>query len=190
MNEEYAYNALGSFVEPDTLISHDYARTQSRTLPAEPEQILMFAVLKDALETFQRLYEANTRAGRRLFREAEEWIWSDEADRVFAFVHVCDMLGLDPGYLRRGLHKWAAAHKSEAYRERQPAAVSAAGLSVVRASPQQRREGSTPAGSRPVEQRAKPLAAASRLRAGRQSSSKSFQQRRRAISKLHYTKQA
>jgi hypothetical protein len=187
MNEEYAYNALGSFVEPDTLISHDYAKTQSRTLPAEPEQILMFAVLKDALETFQRLYEANTRAGRRLFREAEEWIWSDEADRVFAFVHVCDMLGLDPGYLRRGLLKWAAAHKSEALRERQPAAaVSTVGLSVVRASPQQRREGSTPARSGALEQRAKSSAAATRLHAGRQNSSKRFQQRRRAISKLHY----
>jgi hypothetical protein len=114
MNEEFANTNLGNLIEPDTLVTHEYSKTQARTLPAEPEQVLLLAVLRDALETFQRLFGAKTTAGRRLFRESEEWIWNDESDRVFSFVHICETLGLDPRYIRQGLRKWAADREQEA----------------------------------------------------------------------------
>jgi hypothetical protein len=114
MNDEFANNNLGNLIEPDTLVTYEHSKTQLRTLPAEPEQALLLAVLKDAIETFQRLFGAKATSARRLFRESAEWIWSDESDRVFSFVHICEALGLDPRYIRRGLRNWAANREQEA----------------------------------------------------------------------------
>jgi hypothetical protein len=113
MNEESANSNVANLLEPDVLVPHDYLRTQLRSLPAEPEQVLLLAVLKDGIETFQRLLNAKTTAGKRQFRETEEWIWSDESDRVFSFIHVCEMLGLDPDYLRRGLRIWSVSDRRQ-----------------------------------------------------------------------------
>jgi hypothetical protein len=33
---------------------------------------------------------------------------------VFSFTNVCETLGLDPGYLRRGLNRWTALAQSGA----------------------------------------------------------------------------
>jgi hypothetical protein len=43
-----------------------------------------------------------------LFEEAEAWLFFDESNRVFSFVSVCNLLGFDPDYLRRGLRQWQA----------------------------------------------------------------------------------
>ena len=37
---------------------------------------------------------------------------TDDDDLPFSFNHVCDVLGLDPGYLRRRLRRWQEAHAS------------------------------------------------------------------------------
>ena len=65
--------------------------------------ILQVAVLTDAVATFRRLDGIENPRARRLFAEAEAWFASDEADGPFTFVTVCDSLGLDPSYIRRGL---------------------------------------------------------------------------------------
>jgi len=65
----------------------------------------MLAVLEEAVATFQRNTHAKTRRGQRLFREAEEWIQSEDVSWTFAFENVCQMLGLDPEYVRGGLER-------------------------------------------------------------------------------------
>jgi hypothetical protein len=70
------------------------------------EQRLLLAVLEDAVHTLQRYADASDSHGRRLFLDALAWFRSDETGSPFAFVTVCEALGLDAGYLRLGLRRW------------------------------------------------------------------------------------
>lgn len=48
---------------------------------------------------------------RREFYAAKKWLNApNNEDWVFSFVNVCEALGLDPNYLRRGLNRWVANH--------------------------------------------------------------------------------
>jgi hypothetical protein len=71
-----------------------------------PEKRLLLAVLEEAVVTFQRYASEQGRRGRRLFREAEEWVGSEEVCWPCSFRNICDVLGFDPGYLRKGLSRW------------------------------------------------------------------------------------
>ena len=78
--------------------------------PDSPERRLLAAVLEDAVRTFQKLSRARDFRGRRLFREVEEWFASEYGDSPFAFVRICEVLGLDGAWLRAGLARWRAVH--------------------------------------------------------------------------------
>jgi hypothetical protein len=73
-----------------------------------PEKALMFAVLADAVETYQQSAFSNSRRKQNLFREAEEWFYKEEGDYLFSFKGICEALGFDPAFLRRGLILWTA----------------------------------------------------------------------------------
>ena len=66
----------------------------------------MAAILEDAIETLEDHWTASGGKKRRLFKETEAWIFSDDANWVFSFVSVCSALGLDPDYLRKGVSRW------------------------------------------------------------------------------------
>ena len=101
--------------EPDVVLPVQFFATVRRQAPAKRGECqLMIAVLEDAVHCFQKYALARDRQGRRLFREAEEWMM-DDAQRAAAprgeeltlsFKYVCDVLGLDPAYLRGGLRRW------------------------------------------------------------------------------------
>jgi hypothetical protein len=74
-----------------------------RFVDHRPEKGLMLAVLEEAIATFRHHLGAESRRGQRLFREADEWFQSADTSWAFAFESVCDVLGLDPGYVRAGL---------------------------------------------------------------------------------------
>jgi hypothetical protein len=78
-----------------------YFQTLRRTGFAEPEKKLMLAILDDALRCREKYLYAKDRRGKKLFREAEEWLLSEEDDWVFSFSHVCEVLGYNPSYLRK-----------------------------------------------------------------------------------------
>lgn len=67
---------------------------------------LMFAVLADAVRCFQTYADARSRAGRRMFGEAEWWIWDRHSEGPFTFQAICETLGIEPDRLRDGLHQW------------------------------------------------------------------------------------
>ena len=79
-----------------------------------PEKRLLLAVLEEAVVTFQRYATDQGRRGRRLFREAEEWVGSEELCWPCSFRNICDVLGLDPCYLREGLRAGATAGREPA----------------------------------------------------------------------------
>src|SRR5690606_11583078 len=59
------------YFEPDILSGHQYFKVFRQKSYSEKEEKLMFAVLTDAIECFQRYADATSRRGRTLFREAE-----------------------------------------------------------------------------------------------------------------------
>jgi len=69
----------------------------------EPEKMLMLAILVDAISCFVKLPAAAAMARKRQWLEARNWLCSDRLDWPFAFRNVCEVLGFDPDYLRRGL---------------------------------------------------------------------------------------
>lgn len=107
----------------DTLLPVQYFETFRRTVPIEPEKKLMLAALADALTCFQKYLAARKGKGKNLFREADEWIFGEDDDHLFSFENVCEVIGLDPQYVRRLLAQWKQAQlvkpaKAEIYRLR------------------------------------------------------------------------
>ncbi|HUK40146.1 MAG TPA: hypothetical protein VLX11_03855, partial [Candidatus Acidoferrales bacterium] len=56
----------------------------------------------------QKYVSARDGKGKILFQETEDWVLDQGADWLFSFASVCDTLGFDPDYLRRGLLQWKA----------------------------------------------------------------------------------
>ena len=85
---------------PDVMLPEQYFdRLASRTSDS-PERRLLFAVLLDAIIQLQR---RNTSGSV----EAERWIRNEaDSDFPFAFRNVCEALGIEAEYLRRGLMSW------------------------------------------------------------------------------------
>jgi hypothetical protein len=74
-----------------------------------PEAALMYAVLEDAFLCFQKQFEMERRRIQRA-RQAEDWFFSDDFQWLFSFVSVCDVLGLQPQFIRMKLRHWSQCH--------------------------------------------------------------------------------
>lgn len=83
------------------------------------EEKLLFAVLTNAIEDFQKHVDAKDEIGRKLFQNAEEWFLDRNSDSPFSFASVCETLGLHPDYMRRGLLLWKdAKHRDKSIQAR------------------------------------------------------------------------
>ena len=80
--------------------------------PAAGERRLMCAVLEDAFHTLFKYDASEDRRGCNLFAEAQSWVQSDDAGWPFAFLNVCEALGLDPSSVREGLARCLAARRA------------------------------------------------------------------------------
>lgn len=100
--------ALAVF-QPDILISAQYLATYRRKFHLNPEQVLMLAVLEDAIICFQDHVAATCKRKLLLHLEAEQWILDEDRSYLFSFENICDSLGLEPTYLRQGLARWKEA---------------------------------------------------------------------------------
>ncbi len=97
---------LPSLFEPDTLLPVQYFEAMRRKHLLEGEKRLILSVLEDGIECFMKYVDAGTAKGQRLFRDAEEWIKQRDKQWIFSFDNVCDMLDINPDYMRRGLREW------------------------------------------------------------------------------------
>ena len=85
---------------PDALLPEQYFDRLATRTSDTPERRLLFAVLLDAVIQLQR---RNTSGSA----EAERWIRNEtDTDSPFSFRNVCEALGIEPGYLARGLLSW------------------------------------------------------------------------------------
>lgn len=96
-----------SFLGNDTIVSQQFFDS-FRSTHLEPEKSLLLAILEDAVHCIEKYRAATDRAGKERFREAESWIMKPGNEWIFSFDNVCDLLGLDPQYIRQGLQKRCA----------------------------------------------------------------------------------
>ena len=93
----------GLFGQPDVIAIHEYLHVYRSNTAHTPEKKLIAAVLQDAIDCYFKYYSAKTRRGRRIFTEAAQWIFSQDEDWLFSYESICEMLKLDPDYIRRVL---------------------------------------------------------------------------------------
>lgn len=70
------------------------------------ERRLLLAILEDAVRCFQTNLFARGRRGRALFRDAEQWLASEDGTLYFSFENICELLSIDARSVRRSLHRW------------------------------------------------------------------------------------
>ena len=93
---------------PDVLTSAQYYPAPV----ASPHRRLLLAILDDAIRCFQRNFAAQKGPRRTLFRETEEWLFDSDGTAFLSCPMVCESLGINPGHLRRQLHKWQIREKA------------------------------------------------------------------------------
>jgi len=108
--------------QPDSVLAPQFFATLRRQAPRKKgEWLLIIAVLEDAVFCFQKYLFARDPHGQRLFRDAWEWLMvpqprpipKNEDATGFSFEYICDVLGLDPDYLRHGLRAWGDARLAD-----------------------------------------------------------------------------
>ncbi len=97
---------LPRLIEPEILLpSQFYDRFRGKSI-LEGERRLMLAVLEDAVMCYQKYAGATRPRAKRMFREAEAWIFQEDGSWPFSFESICSFFSLDPGYFRQNLSKW------------------------------------------------------------------------------------
>jgi hypothetical protein len=104
---------IASLFQPDTLLSAQYFDTLRRKTLLEPEKRLVLAVLEDAINCYRDNMFSQHGKNKRLFEEAEEWIVTPGGDWIFCFDNVCESLGFNPEYVRRGLLRWKEKNRQK-----------------------------------------------------------------------------
>lgn len=100
--------ALAIF-QPDILIETQYQSTYRRRFHLDPERVLMLAVLQDAVVCFQEHVQSTCKRKQAMHRDAQDWILNRDQSYPFSFENVCEALGYDAEYLRKGLLRWKEA---------------------------------------------------------------------------------
>jgi hypothetical protein len=123
---EETYNEVdrglpGTFA-PDALLPSQYFDSL-RGRGRSGEWNLLVAILEDGLNVYRKHAAAETAQNRELFEEAEAWVEDRDTSRFLAFESVCDILGLDPDYIRRGLHAWKLRARKDAVEQPEPLPV-------------------------------------------------------------------
>ncbi len=108
MRDHSVGDSSSQLFQPDTVLPSQFFQALRRKSKQEAERRLVIAILQDAIECYQKHAFARDPKAQQLFRDAEEWIMSEDREYFFSFENVCELLGLEPEFLRRGLQAWRA----------------------------------------------------------------------------------
>jgi hypothetical protein len=95
---------LDGFSLPDIVLPSQHF--DARTKHLEPEKQLMFAVLTDAIRCFRMGSACRQGPRRRLFADAEWWLFRAAGNGPFSLQNIYDALEIDLCRLRRGVLHW------------------------------------------------------------------------------------
>ena len=101
-----AEDRVQELFQPDTLLPSQYFDRIRRRASYDGERRLMVAILEDAVEVYRKQAGARDRKRRQLFEDAEAWIDSPDKSWIFSYENICEVLGIDAEYLRKGLRVW------------------------------------------------------------------------------------
>jgi len=107
-----AEERLNEIFEPDILLPIQYFAALKRKKYSCGEHRLLIAIIQDAIECFQKHLHARDSKRRQLFVDAEVWITDVDDEGPFSFNNVCELLGMNPEYLRVGLLDWRDRERS------------------------------------------------------------------------------
>jgi len=79
---------------------------RAQALRHKGECQLLAAVLTEAIECYQKNFGSSDCRKQKLFQEAEDWIMRKGDAFLFSFEHICDVLGINPSFLRGALQRW------------------------------------------------------------------------------------
>ena len=96
---------LSQLMREDTTVTEQFFDTMRGNHHLMPERELLIAILEDAIYSYRKYRWARDGEGKENFREAEEWIMEGSDDWIFSFNSICELLGLDPDYIRRRLRE-------------------------------------------------------------------------------------
>jgi hypothetical protein len=95
--------SLEAVFVPDILTPGQYYDSKRPDNGDVPVKRLMIAVLQDAFRCFQVGAHAKSGSKVQSFYEVQEWLFGESREGPFSFQSVCDVLGIAPEYLRKGL---------------------------------------------------------------------------------------
>ena len=95
-----------SMFAPQIITPGQYFDWRRPSSELDPIKRLMMAMLSDAVRCYRNVDMARTKCERRLFQEAELWLFDERCDGLFSFERVSEELGFDAQFLRRGLREW------------------------------------------------------------------------------------
>ncbi len=98
-----AEERVGQLFVPDSMLPSQYFDRVARRTEYDGERRLMVAVLEDAVDVYRKLAGATDARRQQLFADAEAWIESTDRNWIFSYQNICDVLGIEAEYLRRGL---------------------------------------------------------------------------------------
>jgi hypothetical protein len=108
MHQDEIHERGSGVFAPDTLLPGQYFDRIRRRSDLTGEQRMMVAVLELGIEDFLKHAAARDRLRQGLFTDAERWVESTDRSYLYAFETICDHLGLDVDYVRRGLRDYRA----------------------------------------------------------------------------------
>jgi hypothetical protein len=111
-----AENSFAGVVEeggfaPGCILPVQYFARSQRSFTAGPEGRLMLAVLEDAVNCYLQNMNRSDREALLEFREVNNWFNARNSHDLFAFETICDVLSINPGWMRRCLQ--ALRHAGE-----------------------------------------------------------------------------
>ncbi len=113
-----AEERLNDLFEPDMLLPTQFFEALKRKKFPCGEHRLLVALLRDAVQCFQKHIHARDAKRRQLYVDAEDWIGAEDDYALFSFNNVCRILGMNPDYVRQGLISWRDGERHSRRRRR------------------------------------------------------------------------
>ncbi|HVO24006.1 MAG TPA: hypothetical protein VMW56_10295 [Candidatus Margulisiibacteriota bacterium] len=98
--------------EPATVLPSQVGDNHGRA--HRPELYLVSAIFEDALHSVFHNVRARRGRKRREFLDACDWFWSEAHEWPFAFVNVCDLLGIEGRTVRDTIRAYIVAQHDAA----------------------------------------------------------------------------